>query len=402
MHAQRRYACLPGGFGHLALFLFLAFLVACATMSSAQGAARSDGGRCAEPIPEIYDRVSPAIVSIASMAINPYQTTDRVSRVVGSGVIMDATGLIVTNSHVVFDRQVIMVTLDDGTTVPGNVVGSDPVFDVAVLRIPLPSTGTLPVVVPGSSAGLRIGEEVLTIGNPFGLDQTLTRGVVSAINRIFPDARFSFMEPLIQTDAPINPGNSGGALLNRCGEVVGITTSIIPEAQNIGFAIPIDQVKAALPSLLEKGRIIRPWVGVQGHLVVPSLKEFLRMPLTDGLLVEVVEPGSPAESAGIRGGSLDIMIGGDALLLGGDIITQVNGRQVDTPQRLTGTMKNLKVGDTIRLTLFREGQTQDVEFVLPERPLLPQDILGQRSVAPVVRKNLSPPRPDFDFPSRQP
>jgi S1-C subfamily serine protease len=383
MRAQRQYAGFPTGFGHLALFLVLVSLVACAAVSSAQSQARSDGGSCADPIPEIYDRVSPAVVSISSMAINPYQTTDRVSRAVGSGVILDATGLVLTNSHVVFGRQAITVTLDDGTTVPGRVIGADPVFDVAVLRIPPPTTGTLPVAAPGSSARLRVGEEVLAIGNSLGLDQTLTRGVISAINRILPDTPFSFMEPLIQTDAPINPGNSGGPLLNRCGEVIGITTAILPDAQNIGFAIPIDLVKAVLPSLLDKGRIIRPWLGVQGHLVAPALKEFLRMPLTEGLLVEVVEPGSPAEHAGVRGGRLDVVIGGDALLLGGDIITQVNGRQVDTPERLTRTMQSLKVGDTVHLTLFREGETQDVEFVLPERPILPQDLLAQRSVAPL-------------------
>jgi S1-C subfamily serine protease len=317
------------------------------------------------------------------MAINLYQPGDRVSRTVGSGVIFDTSGLVLTNSHVVFGRQAITVTLDDGTIVPGEVVGSDPVFDVAVLRIPRPSTGTLPVAVLGSSARLQVGEEVLALGNPLGLDQTLTRGIVSAINRILPETPFSMLEPLIQTDAPINPGNSGGPLLNRCGEVIGLTSAILPDAQNIGFAVPIDLVTAVLPSLLEKGHVIRPWLGVQGHLVPPSLHEILRLPLEDGLLVEVVEPGSPAEHVGIRGGHLDVVIGGDALLLGGDIITHVNGRRVDTPERLTGTMRRLQVGDTVHLTLFRQGQTQDVEFVLPERPLLPQDILTQRSVAPL-------------------
>lgn len=383
MGAQRRKCILRTGFGRLGIVLVLVSVAACATIASAQSQARSDAGPCADTIPEVYARVSPAVVSIASMAINLYQPADRVSRAVGSGVILDTSGLVLTNSHVVFGRQAITVTLDDGTTVPGEVVGSDPVFDVALLRIPRPSTGTLPVAVPGSSARLRVGEEVLAIGNPLGLDQTLTRGIVSAINRILPDAPFSVLEPLIQTDAPINPGNSGGPLLNRCGEVIGLTTAILPEAQNIGFAIPIDLVKSVLPSLLDKGRVIRPWLGVQGHLVAPSLKEVLRIPLTEGLLVEVVEPGSPAERVGVRGGHLDFVIGGDALLLGGDIITQVNGQQVDTPERLTRTMRRLKVGDTVHLTLFRAGQTQDVEFVLPERPTLPQDVLTQRSVAPL-------------------
>ena len=383
MGTRRGERGFPRGFSHLVLFLALFSLVACVAVASAENPARSDGQPCADSVPEIYERVSPAVVSITSMAVNPYQPTDRVSRTVGSGIILDASGLILTNSHVVFGRQAITVTLDDGTTVPGKVVGSDPVFDVAVLRIPSPAIGRLPVAVPGSSARLRVGDEVLAIGNPLGLDQTLTRGVVSAMNRILPETPFSFMEPLIQTDASINPGNSGGPLLNRCGEVIGLTTAILPEAQNIGFAIPIDLVKAVLPSLLEKGRMIRPWLGVQGHLVAPSLKEVLRLPLTDGLLVEVVEPGSPAEHAGIHGGHLDVVIGGDALLLGGDIITQVNGETVDTPERLTTAMRRLKVGDTVRLTLFREGQTRDVEFVLPERPVLPQDLVAQRSLTPL-------------------
>ena len=383
MLVQQREADFPRGVGHLGYFLVLAFLVAFAATANAQSQAASDKGPCAEPIPEIYARVSPAVVSIASMAINAYQPGDRVSRTVGSGVILDASGLILTNSHVVFNRQAITVTLDDGTMVPGELVGSDPLFDVALLRIPRPSTGTLPVAVPGDSARLRVGEEVLAIGNPLGLDQTLTRGIVSAINRTLPDAPLSVLEPLIQTDAPINPGNSGGPLLNRCGEVIGLTTAIIPEAQNIGFAIPIDLVKSVLPSLLDNGRVIRPWIGIQGHLIAPSLKEVLRMPLTEGLLVEVVEPGSPAEKVGVRGGHLDVVIGGDALLLGGDIITQVDGQRVDTPEALTRAMRGLKVGDTVRLTLFRMGQTQDVQFVLPERPFLPQDVLGQRSVAPL-------------------
>jgi serine protease Do len=383
MGTQRRDAGSLRGFGHLGLVLVLCFLLTWAAGARAESQARSEGGPCAEAIPEIYDRVSPAVVSIASMAVNPYQIADRVNRAVGSGVIIDATGLVLTNAHVVFGRQAITVTLDDGTTVPGAVIGADPVFDVAVLRIPRPSTGTLPVAVPGSSARLRVGEEVLAIGNPLGLDQTLTRGIVSALNRILPETPFSFLEPLIQTDAPINPGNSGGPLLNRCGEVIGITTAILPDAQNIGFAIPIDLVTAVLPSLLDTGHIVRPWLGIQGHLVAPSLKELLRIPLTDGLLVEVVEPGSPAEHAGVRGGRLDVDIGGHALLLGGDIITQVNGGPVDTPERLTKAMRRLQVGDTVRLTLFRADQTHEVEFVLPERPVLPQDLLSQRSGAPL-------------------
>jgi S1-C subfamily serine protease len=239
------------------------------------------------------------------------------------------------------------------------------------------------VAVPGRSARLRVGEEVLAIGSPLGLEQTLTRGIVSAINRLLPDTAFSLMEPMIQTDAPINPGNSGGPLLNRCGEIVGITTAILPDAQNIGFAIPIDLVQTLLPALLNTGRVIRPWLGIQGHLVAPVLKDLLRLPLTDGLLIEVVEPGSPAEQAGIRGGQLDLVLGGKALLLGGDIITHLNGAPVDTPERLTGAMRSLHVGDSLQVTLFRRGQTQEMTLTLLERPLLPLDVSPQRNLAPL-------------------
>jgi S1-C subfamily serine protease len=303
---------------------------------------------------------------------------ERVSRVAGSGVIFDASGLVLTNSHVVYGRQSVVVALDDGTSVPADLVGTDPIFDLAVLRIPPPPTGPLRVAILGSSESVRVGEEVLAIGNPLGLEQTLTRGIVSAINRILPNRALSLNEPLIQTDTPINPGNSGGPLLNRCGEIIGITTAIMPDAQNIGFAVPIDLVKAALPSLVKHGRIIRPWLGVQGHLVERPLQQLLRIPLTDGLLVEIVEPGSPAEAVGIRGGQLDLVIGGQAMLIGGDVITAINGTPVDSPVRMAEAMRDLKVGATIRLTVFREGQSREVKCVLPERPLLPGDIPDQR------------------------
>ncbi len=364
-------------------YLSILTLVWCAAAQAAQTPAAPQKPSCAESIPDIYDRVSPAVVMITANSLNPYQPSDRVSRVAGSGVILDNAGLVLTNSHVVFGRQAIAVTLDDGTMLPGQLVGIDPVFDIAVLRISKPSTGPFPVAPVGESSRLRVGEEVLAIGNPLGLDQTLTRGIISALNRILPDASFSLMEPLIQTDTAINPGNSGGPLLNRCGEVVGITTAILPDSQGIGFAIPIDLVKAVLPSLLSHGRIIRPWLGVQGKLVSPLLKDLLRIPLTEGLLIEIVEPGSPAERAGLQGGQLDLVIGGKALLLGGDIITHVNGKQVNSPENLAEAMRALKVGNSVRLTLFNESGTRDVQVILPERPILPEDIQAQRSVAPL-------------------
>jgi len=181
---------------------------------------------CAEALPDIFDRASPAVVSISATSINPYRLSERVSHIVGSGVLIDASGLILTNAHVAFGRQSITVTLDDGTRLLATLVGADPIFDLAVLRIPKPSGTALPTVALGDSDRTRVGEEVLAIGNPLGLDQTLTRGIVSGMNRVLPETPFSLLEPLIQTDAPINPGNSGGPLLDEHDEVVGVVYAV--------------------------------------------------------------------------------------------------------------------------------------------------------------------------------
>src|SRR5262249_626942 len=265
------------------VLLLTGLLTACGAIRS------STAAECVEPIPDIFEHVSPAVVSVAATSINPYRVSDRVRHIVGSGFFIDSNGLILTNAHVVFNRQSVRVTLDDGTEVAARVVGADPILDVAVARIPKPSDKRLPAVTLGDSEKVRVGEEVVAIGNPLGLDQTLTRGIVSAINRILPETPLSIFEPLIQTDTPINPGNSGAPLLNRWGEVIGTTTAVIPDAQNINFAIPINLAKAILPSLLERGRVVRPWIGFHGQLVNDTLTEILQVPLVNGLLVEVIE-----------------------------------------------------------------------------------------------------------------
>ena len=318
--------------------------------------------------------MSPAVVMITGQSINPYRLQGRVTRVLGSGFLIDPSGTILTNSHVVFGLQSLTVTMDDGSIVAAKVVGADPIFDLAVIQIPKPRGAPLPTVKLGDSDHLRPGEEVIAIGNPLGLDQTVTRGIISGINRILPETPLSLTEPLIQTDAAINPGNSGGPLLNRCGEVIGINTAIVAEAQSIGFSVPINLAKSALPSLLKEGRVIRPWVGFHGQLIGPELRKLLQVPLVDGLLVEVVEPGSPADKAGIRGGVMELSIGGSSFLLGGDIVVSLNGAPMNEPDKLAGIMRGLKVGGRIKLKLFREGKYVELEYSLPERPLLPGDL----------------------------
>jgi S1-C subfamily serine protease len=235
----------------LVLFLLLLAVIVPALSSATEPLT------CSEPIPDLFQRVSPSVVFISAVAINPFKLAERVSTVVGSGVIISADGLVLTNSHLVFGRRAITVALEDGSVPQARVLGADPLLDLAVLRISAPPGG-LPKATLGDSDSIRVGEEVVAIGNPFGLEQTLTRGVVSGVNRVLPETPMSVTLSLIQTDAAINPGNSGGPLLNRCGEVVGITTSVLVDAQEIGFAVPINVARQILPQLTEQGRVVRP------------------------------------------------------------------------------------------------------------------------------------------------
>jgi S1-C subfamily serine protease len=364
--------------------VFILILILPITTRVSQAEAASD---CTEPIPELYQRVSPSVVFISAVTIDPYKITNRVSSVIGSGFIISNDGLVLTNSHVVFGRQVISVTLDNGQRTQAKLLGADPLLDVAVLRIPAPPEG-LSKATLGNSDAVRIGEEVVAIGNPLGLEQTLTRGVVSGVNRILPESPMSMMLPLIQTDAPINPGNSGGPLLNRCGEVIGINASILAEAQNIGFAVPINIAKQVIPEMVERGRVIRPWFGISGKLIKKELMEIISIPLVDGFLVETIEPESPAQQAGVHGGGLPITIGEMEFLLGGDIITEINGQPLDDPDRFVKLIRSLKVGDKVRLTLYREKKTEKVEFSLLERPILPSDLhlSGSSALLPMKKR----------------
>jgi S1-C subfamily serine protease len=357
-------------------------LVLAGGTASAQPAAKQPGvPSCAEPLPALFARVSPAVVSISAISINPYDMDHRLDRVVGSGVVIDNTGLILSNAHVVFGRQILTVTLDNGVTLPAKFVGADPEFDIALIRIPPPTQGTLNVATLGDSAGLVVGEDVYAIGSPLGLDQTLTRGVVSALNRRLPGAVWSLTEPLIQTDAAINPGNSGGPLVDSCGRIVGVTTAMLTGAQNIGFAVPIDLVREVIPWLVKSGHLVRPWLGVQGQFVAPELKELLRIELVDGFLVEAVEPGSPAEQQGLQGGLFELTVEGQPVLLGGDIITEVNGIALDDPAKLSMTLGNLRVGSTLNMTVVRAGRKRTVALTLVERPVMALDVPGRRSGA---------------------
>ncbi len=324
---------------------------------------------CNEPFVLLFERVAPAVVSIQSMKINKTKPQRRFETVVGSGVIIEKEGQVLTNAHVVDGAASLSVTLDSGDRVAARIIGLDAVLDVALLRIETKSV--LPAARLGDSTSLKVGDEVVAIGNPIGLDQTMTRGIVSGLNRVLPGVSD---QPMIQTDAPINPGNSGGPLVDRCGHVVGINTFISEDAQSIGFAIPVNAVKTILRDLREVGRVVRPWLGIQGRAIDTRIGSIIRLPLTPGYLVEIVYDGSPADRAGIRGGNLSVVVQGEEYLLGGDIVTAIAGTPIRTHQDFIAKEKSLRPGQRVKLTLMREGQSREIMLTVTERPRLQSDL----------------------------
>src|SRR6266850_5538663 len=325
---------------------------------------------CTESLASLFERVSPSVVSIQVTKINKAKPQRRFETVVGSGVLIERDGQVLTNAHVVDGAASLSVTLDSGTRTPARVLGMDTVTDLALLRIE--ASSALPVARLGDSSALHVGDEVVAIGNPMGLEQTMTRGIVSGLNRILPGLP---EQPMIQTDAPINPGNSGGPLVDRCGSVMGINTFISEEANSIGFALPINAAKAVLRDLRETGRVTRPWLGLHGREIDTHVSSLFRLPLSPGYLVEIVYEGSPAERAGVRGGTMSVVVQGEEYLVGGDILTAIEGTPIKTHQEYLAKVKTLRPGQRARVVILREGQRRELTLTVSERPRLPTDLV---------------------------
>jgi len=325
---------------------------------------------CDRSFADVFHQVSPAVVQIFSVSIDPFTIMHRVQHSVGTGFVVDEDGHVVTNAHLVHGTSVVMISTGGETMIPAEIVGIDPISDLAVIK-PSESGSDLQKARLGVSDTLDIGEEVLAVGFPFGIGKTATRGIISGMERVMPFYTSSWMTPLVQTDAAISPGNSGGPLVNRCGEVVAVNTMGASAGQNINFSIPIDTVAEYLPQLIEHGRVIRAWHGINGAIVPPSLAYSFGIP--PGYVVETIEPGSPAEKIGLRGGTFPVVIGNNEFLLGGDVITEVNGEEFDDMDTVYRIARSLEVGDTIRLTYYRDGFPMEADVVLPERPILPGD-----------------------------
>ncbi len=336
--------------------------------------ARADPSCEKNSIAQAFRVAAPSVVRVFSVSIESFDIKDRVQMETGAGIVFDNQGDIVTNAHVVYGAKQLLVSVDGQGTYPATIVGADPLSDIAVIKIGENEEAKLVPAVFGNSQKLEIGEEVVTIGFPFELDKTASRGIVSGLNRKVPVTTMSWLTPLIQTDAAVNPGNSGGPLIDLCGRVVGMMTLSGQKADNIAFAIPSDALSKLAPELIAKGHVVRPWHGINGKIVPDLFIAFFEMPA--GLLVETVEPGSPAEKVKLRGGLLPMTIGSEEYLVGGDIITSVNGEKLESIDDVLRVVNSLKVGDELTVTVWRDGEERTVKVVLPERPVLPGDLIA--------------------------
>lgn len=295
----------------------------------------------------------------------------------GSGIVYDREGHIITNYHVIEGAEELFVTLPDESTVPAKVVGSDPSVDLAVIQVGADPDLLQPVPL-GESEDLRVGQFVVAIGNPFGLERTLTVGVVSALGRVIQSPDESFIGEIIQTDAAINPGNSGGPLLDLSGRIIGVNTAIFSPSQasaGIGFAVPVDTVRRVVPALIENGYYPHPWLGINYVWSLTSeragiLREAgMDVPVEEGVLIIEVASNGPAAQAGLRGGRQRVRIGPAILTIGGDILTAIEGEPITSDQALLQYLDTqTEVGDTIQVTLWRDGQELTVPVTLGEMP----------------------------------
>src|SRR4051812_26405312 len=291
----------------------------------------------------------------------------------GSGFVIDGEGHILTNNHVIEGAEKVRVKLGDSETeYEAEVVGTDPGTDIALLKVDAPSKELHPLTL-GRSAESEVGDPVVAIGNPFGLDRTVTSGIVSALQRQIQAPNGFSINHVIQTDAAINPGNSGGPLIDAEGEVIGINSQIATGGGGngnvgIGFAIPIDTVRAEIKQLETNGEVEHAFLGIGGGTIPPELAKALNLPVKEGVIVQPVIKDGPADKAGIEGGNTAATINGEEVRLGGDIITEANGKKVATMEALVEAIQESKPGDTLELTLLRSGQEKTANVTLGTQP----------------------------------
>ena len=369
-----------------------AALVAAAAVGAGGGAATfaalgSDGGSTtvrqvtverSEPVAsttdslsvsEVYEHAYKSVLEITTALDQPSPTGgEQPARGQGSGFVFDAEGHVVTNHHVVDGAQSVSVRLWDGSTYDATVVGSDPSTDLAVIKVDAPADVLTPLAL-GDSASLSVGESVVALGSPFGLEGTLTSGIVSALNREMTSPNNFTISNSIQTDAAINHGNSGGPLLNAAGEVVGVNTQIKSESggnDGIGFAVPSSTVSSIVPQIIASGSVEHAYLGVGVASLSESVAGELGVPA--GAMVTEVREGTPAAEAGLRAAAGSAMVDGQSYPTGGDVITAVDGAAITDGASLQSAIDAKRPGDTVSITYTRDGSSTTVQVSLGTRP----------------------------------
>src|SRR5579863_5021583 len=316
---------------------------------------------------KIYSQSAPAVANIVTRTLEYDVFMEPVPEEgAGSGFVIDPRGYILTNFHVVQGAQAISVTLGDRSHYDAKFVGADERNDIALIKID-PKDRKLTALTMGDSDSLQVGQRVLAIGNPFGFQSTLTTGVVSALGRTVQTGQTTVIDGAIQTDAAINQGNSGGPLLNSHGEVIGINSAIYTPSgttAGIGFAIPISTARQIAQDLITEGRVRRASMGVEARLLTPAVAEELHLPVSEGLLIERVTPGGPAAAAGLRGGDRQAILGMRKILLGGDVVTGIDGRPITGQMDLNLALNRKRPGDVVKVEYYRGGQKMEAQVTL--------------------------------------
>jgi S1-C subfamily serine protease len=328
---------------------------------------------------DIYKRDAPGVVFVRSQIVQRTQSPfdfglpqEQQGEATGSGFVVDQAGTILTNAHVVNGATKVTVQFQNKESVDAKVLGKDESTDLALLKVDPAGLKLTPLAL-GSSKGVQVGDPAIAIGNPFGLERTLTTGVISAVQRTIQAPNNFQIDDVLQTDAPINPGNSGGPLIDATGKVIGINSQIATGGSGsqgsvgIGFAVPIDTAKRIIPDLKQSGRVDRGYLGITSATVDKTLKD-LNLPIDHGALVQSVAPGGPADKAGIRAGDLPATLDNHPIQLGGDIITKIAGKEIRTKDDLQAAVADHKSGDRVKVTLWRASKVKTVEVTLGERP----------------------------------